>query len=85
MIDEEESESENSADIEFIPARTWDRSINRFGSPDKSRQKLGFQAKTSLEAGIAETIVWTKENLKRIECCMQQHKAFYTVKFEFDD
>lgn len=71
----------NPAGIEFIPTRKWDRSINRFGSTEKSRRRLGFKAKVTLKEGLANTIAWTKENLARIERCIQQHHAFCPVEF----
>lgn len=69
----------NPASIEFIPARKWDRSINRYGSTEKARKCLGFEAKVDLEDGLTDTMVWTKENLARIERCIHQHEAFYSV------
>lgn len=71
----------NPAGIELVPARNWDRSINRFGSPEKSRQQLGFETRVDLETGITRTIGWTRENLTRIESYIQQHHAFHSVEF----
>ncbi len=65
----------NEAGIELIPSRTWDRSINRVGSTEKARARLGFEAGTPLEQGLAETIAWTRANLPRIERCMRRHAA----------
>jgi UDP-glucose 4-epimerase len=71
----------NPAGIEFIPARSWDRSIHRVGSTEKSRKRLGFEARVNLVDGLIDTIVWTKENLARIERCIQRHCAFHQVEF----
>lgn len=73
--------TDNPTGLEFIPTRKWDRSINRFGSTEKSRRRLAFEAKMTLKEGLANTIAWTKENLARIERCIQQHHAFCPVEF----
>ena len=64
----------NSAGIETIPARTWDRSINRVGSPEKARAVLGFEASVPFDEGLAATIEWTRANLGRIERCIERHR-----------
>lgn len=71
----------NPAGIEFIPARSWDRSSNRVGSTEKARKHLGFKAKVNLVDGLTDAITWTNDNLTRIERCIQQHRAFYSVAF----
>ncbi len=72
--------TKNPASIEFRPARDWDHSGKRFGSTKKSRRTIGFEAKTSLEDGLEQTIAWTRENLAFIETCIHKHdeamKAF---------
>ncbi len=63
----------NSTPIEFRPGRDWDHSGKRFGSTIKSQNELGFKAKTSLRAGLEQTIAWTKENMELIESCIHRH------------
>lgn len=71
----------NPAGIEFIPARNWDRSINRVGSREKARQRLNFEARVNLDEGLRKTVTWTQNNLNRIERCIRQHRAFCPVEF----
>ncbi len=63
----------NPAGIEFIPARDWDRSINRFGSTRKSERILGFQVGTELEFGLSKTVDWARANMERIDRCIEKH------------
>jgi nucleoside-diphosphate-sugar epimerase len=65
--------SESSSELEIAPRRPWDHSIMRFGSPDKARTELGFEAQTPLEEGLAGTIAWTRENLDFIDRCVAKH------------
>lgn len=55
------------------PPRDWDNSGRRYGDPTKSREKLGFVAATEMEAGLQETIDWTRANLDYIRGCMAKH------------
>ena len=59
--------------IETAPARSWDRSGRRFGSTDKARSEIGFEATVDLRRGLAETIAWTEKNLSMIDACIQRH------------
>jgi nucleoside-diphosphate-sugar epimerase len=59
--------------IEMTPARPWDRAGRRVGSTRKSREALGFEARTRLEDGLARTIAWTKANMHMIERAMAKH------------
>ncbi len=54
--------------------RAWDRSGKRFGSTDKSKSELGFEAKTGIREGLEKTVAWTKDNLAFIETCMAKHR-----------
>jgi UDP-glucose 4-epimerase len=63
----------NSAGVEMLPARDWDRSGRRFGSPEKARRELGFEATTSLEDGLRQTVDWMRENLDLIDACISRH------------
>jgi nucleoside-diphosphate-sugar epimerase len=66
--------SESSSQLEIAPRRPWDHSILRFGSPEKARQELGFEAQTPLEDGLRHTIAWTRERLDWIDECVAKHK-----------
>jgi len=69
----------NKSPLKYLPGRDWDRSGRRFGSTDKSRQELGFEAKMGLEEGLKKTIGWTKENLDFIEKTMRKHEHFVSL------
>jgi UDP-glucose 4-epimerase len=64
----------NTAPIELRPSRPWDHSGRRFGSVEKARLKLGFEARESLERGLRRTIEWTQENLAVINACIRRHR-----------
>jgi UDP-glucose 4-epimerase len=66
--------SESSSQLEIAPRRPWDHSILRFGSPQKARQELGFDAQTPLEDGLRHTIAWTRERLDWIDECVAKHE-----------
>ena len=53
--------------------RKWDNSGRRLGSTTKSRENLGFEAHTSLNQGLTETIEWTKRNIIQIKSSMAKH------------
>jgi UDP-glucose 4-epimerase len=67
--------SESSSQLEIAPRRPWDHSILRFGSPQKARQELGFDAQTPLEDGLRHTIAWTRERLDWIDECVAKHEG----------
>lgn len=70
----------NKTPIEFLPRRNWDHSGRRFGSTEKAKREIGFEAQTPLREGLEKTISWTRENMKLVEKCMAHHadkmKAF---------
>ena len=66
----------NSAPIEFVGARKWDRSGNRYGSIEKTRSDLQFEASMPLEQGLTETITWFKKNMDLIRGNIIKHKNF---------
>lgn len=68
--------AENPTPVDLKPARDWDRSGKRFGSTDKSRDALGFEAKVSIREGLEKTVAWTRQNQETIERCMKQHDHF---------
>jgi nucleoside-diphosphate-sugar epimerase len=61
------------SDIVTNPPRPWDRAGRRVGSTRKSREQLGFEARWSLEDGLAQTMEWTRSNLDLIERAMAKH------------
>jgi nucleoside-diphosphate-sugar epimerase len=63
----------NDAGVELLPARDWDRSGHRFGSTEKARRAIGFEAQVSLEDGLARTIDWMREHLSLIDACVHRH------------
>ncbi|GAB4172277.1 MAG: SDR family oxidoreductase [Coleofasciculaceae cyanobacterium] len=71
--------TENPVAIDFRPKREWDNSGKRFGSTEKARKELEFEAKVSLEEGIAKTIEWTQQNLTFIDTCINKHEQFLVV------
>lgn len=68
--------TENPAPIDFRPARAWDRSGKRYGSPEKAEREIGFRAVVGLEEGMRTTIDWTRRHLPRIETCIAKHLPF---------
>ncbi|MHB8693417.1 MAG: NAD-dependent epimerase/dehydratase family protein [Solirubrobacteraceae bacterium] len=67
--------SESGSELEIGPQRPWDHSIMRFGSPEKARRELGFEAQTPVEEGLRRTIEWTRGELDFIEACIEKHSA----------
>jgi len=63
----------NPTPVKNVPGRPWDHSGRRFGSTEKSKRELGFEAKVSLNKGLEKTIQWTRENIGFIEKCMGRH------------
>lgn len=60
--------------VEMAPARPWDHSGCRYGSPKKAMQDLGFEATVALEDGLMRTVAWTQAALPLIERCMAKHR-----------
>jgi nucleoside-diphosphate-sugar epimerase len=71
--------TDNKSPLNYLPRRDWDRSGKRFGSPEKSKQRLGFEAKTSLEKGLQRTIDWTRDHLDFIEKTMRKHEHLVSL------
>lgn len=66
----------SSTHIEYMDARSWDRSGKRFGSTDKAKTEIGFHAQTSLEDGLKKTIEWIKENRSFVLSNVSKHIYF---------
>lgn len=66
----------NNAAVDLRPAREWDRSGKRFGSTEKSRKKLRFDANTKIAEGIERTIAWTRSNQAVIVQTICNHRRF---------
>jgi len=63
------------APIDLAPRRDWDHSGRRFGSTDKARAVLGFEAVVRLEDGIGRTVQWTRAHLPVIDESIERHRA----------
>ncbi|HMN69029.1 MAG TPA: NAD-dependent epimerase/dehydratase family protein [Bdellovibrionales bacterium] len=61
------------AKLELLPKRDWDTSGKRFGSTEKAKRELGFEAKMDPREGLERTIAWTKQNLDFINTCIAKH------------
>ena len=66
----------NKTPLEIKPARDWDRSGKRFGSTEKSYEKLGFKTQVEISEGLEKTIEWTNKNREYIQKCMDKHDYF---------
>jgi hypothetical protein len=42
---------------------------------------LAFEATTTLEQGLSETVGWTREQLPRIQRCIERHRDHHVVDF----
>lgn len=63
----------NEGNLELGPARDWDRSGHRFGSTEKARHELGFEAGVPLEEGLPATVEWIRANIAWIDVCIERH------------
>jgi UDP-glucose 4-epimerase len=63
----------SDVDIEYGPRRPWDHSIKRFGSPEKARRELGFEANVELRPGLERTVEWMRDNIELIDRCIARH------------
>jgi UDP-glucose 4-epimerase len=66
----------NPTPPDIKPARDWDRSGMRYGSTEKSKRELGFEAKTNIRDGLEKTIAWTRANEALIARCIARHDRF---------
>jgi nucleoside-diphosphate-sugar epimerase len=65
----------NEAPVVMLPRRDWDHSGFRYGSTEKSRRELGFEARVGIDEGLRRTIEWTRANLPMIERTMERHRG----------
>ena len=65
----------NKTSPSLLPKRPWDTSGKRFGSTDKSRRELGFEAVVDIQEGLRRTVDWTRENLELIRRTVAKHDA----------
>ena len=59
------------------PPRDWDNSVRRYGSTEKSKNRIDFKAKINIKDGLDRTIQWTKENKSIILESISKHKKIY--------
>lgn len=64
----------NITPIKLEPRRPWDHSGKRFGSTEKARLELGFEAHIEFREGLERTIAWTRENRDQIAGCIDKHR-----------
>jgi UDP-glucose 4-epimerase len=69
----------NEGNLELGPARDWDRSGHRFGSTEKAKRALGFEARMRLEEGLPRTVDWTREKLDLIDACVARHAEHVAI------
>ena len=67
--------TKNPTPVDLKPARDWDRSGKRFGSTEKSREKLEFEASVNISEGLRRTIEWTQANIATIQRAIANHEV----------
>lgn len=68
--------TQNPTPADLKPARDWDTSGKRYGSTVKSKEMLGFEAETTINEGLRNTIKWTMENRAVIADTMKRYEVF---------
>ena len=63
----------NKTPVDLQPARDWDRSGKRFGSTEKSEEKLLFKAETKISEGLRQTVEWAILNKETIKSTIANH------------
>jgi len=63
----------NPTPVDLKPARDWDRSGKRFGSTEKSRERLEFEAGINISEGLLRTVEWTQANKATIQRTIANH------------
>lgn len=64
----------NKSGVDLMPARTWDRSGNRFASTEKAKNDLSFEYSVDIELGLRRTVDWTVANQDLIKRSIENHK-----------
>ena len=67
--------TKNPTPVDLKPARDWDRSGKRFGSTEKSREKLEFEASINISEGLRRTVEWTQANIATIQRTIANHEV----------
>jgi UDP-glucose 4-epimerase len=52
--------------IEYVPRRSWDKSLHREADITRAKTVLGLHPETTVVQGIERTVAWFKENRPRI-------------------
>jgi nucleoside-diphosphate-sugar epimerase len=52
--------------IEYVPRRSWDKSLHREADIGRAKSVLGFRPDVSVAQGIERTVTWFRENRERI-------------------
>jgi len=65
----------SAATLDAAPRRGWDRAGKRFGSTEKAKRELGFEAEVPLREGLRRTVAWARAHLDLIEACIARHAA----------
>lgn len=63
----------NPTPVDIKPARDWDRSGKRFGSTEKSKLILQFEAQININEGLNRTVEWTTANKSTIQRLIANH------------
>lgn len=58
---------DNSAGIEYIPRRDWDKITRRRASVAKAHKILGYDPKTKMDVGLQKVFGWFSQNRDKIE------------------
>lgn len=65
----------NPVPVLRLPKRDWDRSGKRFGSTEKSRSQIHFEAAITIEEGLRRTVEWTLANKDTIQRAIANHNV----------
>ena len=74
--------TDNPTEVDLKPARDWDRSGKRFGSTEKSRKLLQFEASVPIQDGLRATVEWTLANQDKIKRIMTNHDLMLKQKVQ---
>lgn len=68
------NQTKSSSEVIFGDKRSWDSSGRRFGDKSKLEEELDLKTEIEIEDGILKTILWTRENIERIEETIGKHR-----------